>query len=62
MVSMAAADVGYLCDAANRYFRERIDPSDVIRTISGANLVIGQPARRATAGWRSTAGAARRRC
>jgi glycerol-3-phosphate dehydrogenase len=37
MVSMAAADIGYLCDAANRYFRERIDPSDVIRTISGAN-------------------------
>ena len=30
-VSMAADDVAYLCDAANRYFRERIDPSDVIR-------------------------------
>src|SRR5579863_3558012 len=40
MVSMAAADIGYLCDAANRYFRERIDPSDVIRTISGANPVM----------------------
>jgi glycerol-3-phosphate dehydrogenase len=39
VVSMAAADIGYLCDAANRYFRERIDPSDVIRTISGASLV-----------------------
>ena len=37
---MAAADVAYLCDAANRYFRERIDPSDVIRTVSGANAVM----------------------
>jgi glycerol-3-phosphate dehydrogenase len=40
VVSMAAADVAYLCDAANRYFRERVEPSDVIRTISGANLAM----------------------
>jgi glycerol-3-phosphate dehydrogenase len=40
VVSMAAADVGYLCDAANRYFRERVEPSDVIRTVSGANTVL----------------------
>ena len=39
-VSMAAADVAYLCDAANRYFRERVEPPDVIRTISGANLAV----------------------
>jgi glycerol-3-phosphate dehydrogenase len=39
IVSMAAGDVAYLCDAANRYFREKIDTSDVIRTISGANAV-----------------------
>ena len=45
VVSMAAADIGYLCDAANRYFRESIDPSDVIRTISGANLVRNPAAR-----------------
>ena len=44
-VSMAAGEIGYLCDAANRYFRERIEPVDVIRTVSGANLVAG-PARR----------------
>jgi glycerol-3-phosphate dehydrogenase len=43
-VAMAAADIAYLCDAANRYFRERIELSDVIRTISGANLV-AEPAR-----------------
>src|SRR6201994_903054 len=36
IVTMAAADVAYLCDAANRYFREQICTSDVIRTISGA--------------------------
>jgi glycerol-3-phosphate dehydrogenase len=39
IVSMAAADVAYLCDAANRYFREGVEPVDVIRTISGANAV-----------------------
>jgi glycerol-3-phosphate dehydrogenase len=38
-VSMAASDVVYLCDAASRYFRERVEPSDVIRTVSGANVV-----------------------
>ncbi|MGE0287519.1 MAG: glycerol-3-phosphate dehydrogenase [Bradyrhizobium sp.] len=42
VVSMAADDVAYLCDAANRYFRERIETSDVIRTVSGANSVIGR--------------------
>jgi glycerol-3-phosphate dehydrogenase len=47
IVSMAAGDVAYLCDAANRYFRERVDPSDVIRTISGANAVVSPAGRRA---------------
>src|SRR5436190_10004708 len=32
-VSMAADDVVYLCDAANRYFRERVDASEVIRIV-----------------------------
>jgi glycerol-3-phosphate dehydrogenase len=40
VVSMAADDVAYLCDAANRYFREHVDPSDVIRTVSGVNTVV----------------------
>ncbi len=44
VVSMTSGDVGYLCDAANRYFRERIELVDVIRTVSGANLV-ARPAR-----------------
>ena len=46
-VSMAAADVAYLCDAANRYFRERVEPSDVVRTISGVNLAVAASSRRA---------------
>ena len=37
-VAMAAADVTYLCDAASRYLRERVEPSDVIRVVSGANM------------------------
>ena len=41
IVAMTAADVAYLCDAANRYFRERVEPSDVIRAVSGANMVVG---------------------
>jgi len=38
IVAPAASDVSYLCDAANRYFRERIEPVDVVRTLSGVNL------------------------
>jgi glycerol-3-phosphate dehydrogenase len=46
IVSVAAAEVAYLCDAANRYFRERVEPSDVIRTVSGANMVMAAASRR----------------
>jgi glycerol-3-phosphate dehydrogenase len=45
-VPMAATDVAYLCAAANRYFRERVEPSDVIRAISGANMVADPASRR----------------
>jgi glycerol-3-phosphate dehydrogenase len=41
IVAMPATDVAYLCDAANRYFRERVEPADVIRTVSGVNMVVG---------------------
>jgi glycerol-3-phosphate dehydrogenase len=47
IVSMTAGEVAYLCDAANRYFRERVDPSDVIRTVSGANAVMRPLGKRA---------------
>ncbi len=44
VVAMAAGDVAYLCDAANRYFRERVETADVVRTVSGANSVVGRGA------------------
>src|SRR5882672_4031961 len=46
IVAMAANDVAYLCDAANRYFRERIETVDVVRTLSGANMVPASAGRR----------------
>jgi glycerol-3-phosphate dehydrogenase len=39
-VSMPATDIAYLCEATNRYFRERLGPSDVIATLSGANMAV----------------------
>jgi glycerol-3-phosphate dehydrogenase len=50
IVAAAASDVAYLCDAANRYFRERVEPSDVIGTISAANTTI-DPAPKHGDGW-----------
>jgi glycerol-3-phosphate dehydrogenase len=38
IVAMTASEVAYLCDAANRYFRQPVAPSDVVRTVSGVNL------------------------
>jgi glycerol-3-phosphate dehydrogenase len=46
IVAMAAGDVAYLCDAANRYFRERIEAVDVVRTLSGANMATSPASRR----------------
>src|SRR5712671_21994 len=46
IVAMAASDVAYLCDAANRYFRERIELVDVVRTVSGANMVMNPVGKR----------------
>ena len=46
VVSMTAEEVAYLCDAANRYLRQPVDPSDVIRSVSGVNLVAGRPGKR----------------
>jgi glycerol-3-phosphate dehydrogenase len=40
IVAMSVGDVNYLCEAANRYFRERISAVDVVRTVSGANNVV----------------------
>jgi len=46
IVAMEANDVAYLCDAANRYFREKIEAVDVVRTLSGANMVMNPASRR----------------
>ena len=46
VVAMAAGDVAYLCDAANRYFRERVEPVDVVRTVSGANMAMDPASKR----------------
>ena len=46
IVATAASDVAYLCDAANRYFRERIEAFDVVRTVSGANMVMNPTGKR----------------
>lgn len=46
IVAMPGADMAYLCEAASRYFRERVAPADVVRTIAGVNLVPASPRRR----------------
>jgi glycerol-3-phosphate dehydrogenase len=40
IVSVSVGEIAYLCHAANRYFRKRVDPSDVVRTVAGANAVM----------------------
>src|ERR1700761_4400602 len=45
IVTMTTDDESYLCEAANRYFREPIHPSDVIRTISRAHAVFDAASR-----------------
>ena len=47
IVAVAASDVAYLCEAVNRYFRERIELVDVVRTVSGANMVMNPGRKRA---------------
>ena len=46
IVAMGAGDVAYLCDAANRYFRERIELVDVVRMVSGANMAMNRGSKR----------------
>src|SRR5205814_430941 len=61
IVSMPAGDIAYLCDAASRDYRERTEPSDVIRTVSGANAVIDPQSRRAARDGSMTFDAGRRK-
>src|SRR6201987_6071522 len=48
IVAVGASDVSYLCEAANLYFRERVEPADVVRSVSGVNLVPERRGRRVT--------------
>jgi len=50
VVTAPAADIIYLCTAANRYFRQQIQPVDVVRIISGANMVLARSDPAAMAG------------
>jgi glycerol-3-phosphate dehydrogenase len=45
IVSTPAAGVNYLCEALNRYLRVPVQPADVVRTISGVNMVAEPSAR-----------------
>lgn len=38
IMSATSADIGYLCKAASRYFRERIEPADVIHAMAGPDV------------------------
>jgi glycerol-3-phosphate dehydrogenase len=40
IVSVSVGEIAYLCHAASRYFRARVDPADVVRTVAGANAVM----------------------
>jgi len=37
-LSAGADDIAYLCTAASRYFRERIEPADVLHVMAGAHV------------------------
>ncbi|WP_424629366.1 glycerol-3-phosphate dehydrogenase [Bradyrhizobium sp. SYSU BS000235] len=38
IVSATSADIGYLCKVAGRYFRERLEPADVIHAMAGPDV------------------------
>lgn len=41
-MSAGADDIAYLCKAANRYFRETIEPADVVHAMAGGYLTTGR--------------------
>ena len=41
IVAIDAGDVAYLCDALNRYLRQPVEATDVVRTVAGVNLLPG---------------------
>jgi len=45
IVAIDVSDVAYLCNALNRYLRQPIAPADVIKIVSGVNLVLSRPSK-----------------
>jgi glycerol-3-phosphate dehydrogenase len=45
-VSATSADLNYLCQAAGRFFREPIEPTDVVRAFSGIHVIAASDAGR----------------
>lgn len=42
VMSAGADDIACLCAAASRYFRERVEPADVVHAVAGGHLASGQ--------------------
>ncbi len=41
-MAAGADDIGYLCTAVSRYFRERIEPADVVHVMAGGHVAAGR--------------------
>ena len=46
IVSVSMGEIAYLCDAANRYFRQQVGPVDVVRAVAAANAVLDPGSKR----------------
>lgn len=42
VMSAGADDISYLCTAASRYFRERVEPADVVHAMAGGHMAAGR--------------------
>ncbi|MGL5167715.1 MAG: glycerol-3-phosphate dehydrogenase [Afipia sp.] len=42
VMAAGASDIAYLCAAVSRYFRERIEPADVVHAMAGGHMAAGR--------------------
>lgn len=42
VMSAGADDISYLCAAVSRYFRERVEPADVVHAMAGGHMAAGR--------------------
>ena len=42
VMSAGADDIAYLCTAVSRYFRERVEPADVVHAMAGGHIATGR--------------------